>query len=164
MTVMHILSGMGMIAASLLLIMEEEDSFWMMVAIIEDFLPPSYYSPSLIGKRIPFSSKYFGCSQIILLHSSRIQFPLSSIFTIFWNSFAGWSPFVHYFLVWMRIAQERSCTLNPGYEVSGPALYIFVPRCFFVFLCTKRCRQNIPSREYTKARVVIPEKFCVGSA
>ena len=40
---------MGMIAATLLLIMEEEDAFWMMVAIIEDFLPPSYYSPSLIG-------------------------------------------------------------------------------------------------------------------
>ena len=41
--------GMGMIAATLLLIMEEEDAFWMMVAIVEDFLPPSYYSPSLIG-------------------------------------------------------------------------------------------------------------------
>ena len=41
--------GMGMIAATFLLIMEEEDAFWMMVAIIEDFLPPSYYSPSLIG-------------------------------------------------------------------------------------------------------------------
>ena len=38
-----------MIAATLLLIMEEEDAFWMMVAIIEDFLPGSYYSPSLIG-------------------------------------------------------------------------------------------------------------------
>ena len=41
--------GMGMIVATLLLIMEEEHTFWMMVAIIEDFLPPSYYSPSLIG-------------------------------------------------------------------------------------------------------------------
>ena len=29
--------------------MEEEDTFWMMVGIIEDYLPPSYYSPSLIG-------------------------------------------------------------------------------------------------------------------
>ncbi len=38
-----------MIVASLLLLMEEEDVFWMMVAIVEDFLPPSYYSPSLIG-------------------------------------------------------------------------------------------------------------------
>ena len=41
--------GMGMIVATLLLLMEEEDAFWMMVAIVEDFLPPSYYSPSLIG-------------------------------------------------------------------------------------------------------------------
>ena len=40
---------MGMIVATLLLIMEEEDTFWMMVGIIEDYLPPSYYSPSLIG-------------------------------------------------------------------------------------------------------------------
>ena len=136
MTVMHILSGMGMIAASLLLIMEEEDSFWMMVAIIEDFLPPSYYSPSLIGKRIPFSSKYFGCSQIILLHSSRIQFPLSSIFTIFWNSFAGWSPFVHYFLVWMRIAQERSCT---GSSISfGPVI-----KASFLKVCYCKQQNNI---------------------
>ena len=38
-----------MIVATLLLIMEEEDTFWMMVGIIEDYLPPSYYSPSLIG-------------------------------------------------------------------------------------------------------------------
>jgi hypothetical protein len=40
---------MGMIVGSLLLLMEEEDAFWMMVAIVEDFLPASYYSPSLIG-------------------------------------------------------------------------------------------------------------------
>ena len=40
---------MGMIVATLLLIMEEEDAFWMMVAIMEDYSPPTYYSPSLIG-------------------------------------------------------------------------------------------------------------------
>lgn len=38
-----------MIAAMFLLIMEEEDAFWMMTAVIEELLPPSYYSPSLIG-------------------------------------------------------------------------------------------------------------------
>uniref|UniRef100_A0A0B7AAI0 Small G protein signaling modulator 3 n=1 Tax=Arion vulgaris TaxID=1028688 RepID=A0A0B7AAI0_9EUPU len=41
--------GTGVIAASLLLFMEEEDTFWMMCAIIEDLLPASYYSSTLIG-------------------------------------------------------------------------------------------------------------------
>uniref|UniRef100_A0A069DX50 Small G protein signaling modulator 3 n=1 Tax=Panstrongylus megistus TaxID=65343 RepID=A0A069DX50_9HEMI len=41
--------GTGMMAASLLLLMEEEDSFWMMCTIVEDLLPASYYSSSLIG-------------------------------------------------------------------------------------------------------------------
>jgi hypothetical protein len=38
-----------MIAASLLLFMEEEDSFWMMCAIVEDLVPASYFSSTLIG-------------------------------------------------------------------------------------------------------------------
>ncbi|XP_071129041.1 small G protein signaling modulator 3 homolog isoform X2 [Mytilus edulis] len=41
--------GTGVIAASLLLFMEEEDAFWMMCSIIEDLLPASYYSHTLIG-------------------------------------------------------------------------------------------------------------------
>lgn len=41
--------GTGMIAASLLLFMEEEDSFWMMCAIVEDLVPASYFSSTLIG-------------------------------------------------------------------------------------------------------------------
>lgn len=41
--------GTGVIAASLLLFMEEEDSFWMMATIVEDLLPASYYSSTLIG-------------------------------------------------------------------------------------------------------------------
>ncbi|KAG8239521.1 hypothetical protein J437_LFUL016638 [Ladona fulva] len=41
--------GTGMMAASLLLLMEEEDAFWMMCAIVEDLLPASYYSSTLIG-------------------------------------------------------------------------------------------------------------------
>lgn len=40
------------IAASLLLFMEEEDAFWMMCAIIEDLLPASYYSSTLIGVQV----------------------------------------------------------------------------------------------------------------
>lgn len=42
--------GMGVIVASLLLFMEEENVFWMMTSIIEDLLPASYYSSTLIGK------------------------------------------------------------------------------------------------------------------
>ncbi|XP_014681898.1 PREDICTED: small G protein signaling modulator 3 homolog [Priapulus caudatus] len=41
--------GTGMIAASLLLFMEEEDAFWMMATIVEDLVPASYYSSTLIG-------------------------------------------------------------------------------------------------------------------
>ena len=38
-----------MITASLLLFLKEEDAFWMMVCIIEDLLPASYYSANLWG-------------------------------------------------------------------------------------------------------------------
>lgn len=41
--------GMGPIVATLLLFFEEEDAFWLMNAIIEDILPASYYSHTLIG-------------------------------------------------------------------------------------------------------------------
>ena len=40
------------IAASLLLFLEEEESYWMMCAIIEDLLPASYYSSTLIGVQV----------------------------------------------------------------------------------------------------------------
>lgn len=35
--------------ASLLLFLEEEDAFWMMCAIIEDLVPASYFSTTLMG-------------------------------------------------------------------------------------------------------------------
>ncbi|KAF6032031.1 SGSM3 [Bugula neritina] len=41
--------GMGVIVASLLLYMEEEDVFWLTCTIIEDMLPASYFSNSLLG-------------------------------------------------------------------------------------------------------------------
>ncbi|XP_073183212.1 small G protein signaling modulator 3 isoform X3 [Lepidochelys kempii] len=41
--------GTGMVAASLLLFLEEEDAFWMMCAIIEDLVPASYFSTTLMG-------------------------------------------------------------------------------------------------------------------
>ena len=40
---------MGMIAGTLLLFCKEEDVFWMMIAIIEDLLPASYFSSNLWG-------------------------------------------------------------------------------------------------------------------
>lgn len=39
----------GQVAACLLLFLEEEDAFWMMCAIIEDLLPASYFSTTLLG-------------------------------------------------------------------------------------------------------------------
>ncbi|XP_068674823.1 small G protein signaling modulator 3-like isoform X1 [Montipora foliosa] len=41
--------GMGMIVASLLLFVEEEDTFWLMCTVVEDLVPTSYYSSTLIG-------------------------------------------------------------------------------------------------------------------
>ncbi|XP_014255014.1 small G protein signaling modulator 3 homolog [Cimex lectularius] len=41
--------GMGMVAASLLLFLEEDDCFWMMCTIVEDLLPASYYTTTLMG-------------------------------------------------------------------------------------------------------------------
>ncbi|XP_019516134.1 PREDICTED: small G protein signaling modulator 3 isoform X1 [Hipposideros armiger] len=41
--------GTGMVAACLLLLLEEEDAFWMMCAIVEDLLPASYFSTTLLG-------------------------------------------------------------------------------------------------------------------
>ncbi|ERL86155.1 hypothetical protein D910_03568 [Dendroctonus ponderosae] len=41
--------GLGIIAASLLLFIEEENAFWIMVTIVEDLLPASYYSSTLLG-------------------------------------------------------------------------------------------------------------------
>uniref|UniRef100_A0A3Q2XUP5 RUN and TBC1 domain-containing protein 3 n=1 Tax=Hippocampus comes TaxID=109280 RepID=A0A3Q2XUP5_HIPCM len=41
--------GTGMVVSCLLLFMEEEDVLWMMCALIEDLLPPSYFSSTLLG-------------------------------------------------------------------------------------------------------------------
>ncbi|NWT61738.1 SGSM3 protein, partial [Erythrocercus mccallii] len=41
--------GTGMVAASLLLFLEEENAFWMMCAIIEELVPASYFSTTLMG-------------------------------------------------------------------------------------------------------------------
>lgn len=42
--------GTGVIVSSLLLLLEEEDAFWLMATIVEDLLPASYYSSTLLGK------------------------------------------------------------------------------------------------------------------
>jgi len=41
-----------MIVASLLLFVEEEDAFWLMCTIVEDLVPTSYYSSTLIGVQV----------------------------------------------------------------------------------------------------------------
>ena len=41
-------------ATVLLLLLEEEDAFWLLCTIVEDLLPASYYTPSLIGNKLFF--------------------------------------------------------------------------------------------------------------
>ncbi|KAK4303770.1 hypothetical protein Pmani_024242 [Petrolisthes manimaculis] len=41
--------GSGMVVASLLLFLEEEEAFWLMCTVVEDLLPASYYSSTLLG-------------------------------------------------------------------------------------------------------------------
>ncbi|KAH7732229.1 Variant SH3 domain containing protein [Aphelenchoides avenae] len=41
--------GMGVVVASLLIVCGEVNTFWIMCALIEDFLPPNFYSHSLLG-------------------------------------------------------------------------------------------------------------------
>ena len=52
--------GVGVIASILLLLLEEEDAFWLLCAIVEDLLPASYYTPSLIGNfhYLPLIGRY----------------------------------------------------------------------------------------------------------
>ena len=38
--------------ASLLLFVEEEDAFWLMCTVVEDLVPTSYYSSTLIGVQV----------------------------------------------------------------------------------------------------------------
>lgn len=54
--------GTGMIAASLLLLLEEEDAFWMMCTIVEDLLPASYYSSTLLGRHY---QHFFGAINLL---------------------------------------------------------------------------------------------------
>jgi len=42
---------MNLLVAFLLLVMEEEPAFWVFVAIMEDIMPPDYYTPSLLASQ-----------------------------------------------------------------------------------------------------------------
>jgi hypothetical protein len=44
--------SMNYICALLLLHMSEEQAFWVFACMVEDILPPAYYTPSLIGGRV----------------------------------------------------------------------------------------------------------------
>jgi len=43
--------GMGIVVASLILVCSEESTFWIMNSLIENILPPNFYSHSLLGLR-----------------------------------------------------------------------------------------------------------------
>ena len=63
--------GTGTIAASLLLLLEEEDAFWMMATIVEDLLPASYYSSTLLGNILLTCNKL--CKNIMNLNFKNIS-------------------------------------------------------------------------------------------
>ena len=44
--------GMGTVVAHLLLFLEEEDAFWLMSRLVEDVLPPSYFTSDFSGIRV----------------------------------------------------------------------------------------------------------------
>ncbi|CAH1643218.1 unnamed protein product [Spodoptera littoralis] len=78
--------GTGMIAASLLLLMEEEDAFWIMCTTVEDLLPASYYSSTLIGiqadqkvLRSLISTYLPGIDQVLNAHDIEL-----SLITMHW--------------------------------------------------------------------------------
>lgn len=52
--------GMGVIVATLLLFLEEEDAFWLTAAIVEDLLPASYYSSTLLGTSPAYRAAFNG--------------------------------------------------------------------------------------------------------
>ena len=76
--------GTGTIAASLLLLLEEEDAFWMMATIVEDLLPASYYSSTLLGN-IPLSFSYHSCFFLTLSKflSAFLKFCFASFLLFF---------------------------------------------------------------------------------
>ena len=55
--------GMGMIVAIFLLLLEEEDSFWITCAVVEDLLPASYFSSSLVGVQVVLKTLRYICNQ-----------------------------------------------------------------------------------------------------
>ncbi|KIH69231.1 SH3 domain protein [Ancylostoma duodenale] len=64
--------GMGIIVAMLLLFCSEETTFWMMTALIEDILPPNYYSQTLLGVQVIISIMKMKEDEIVELgRSSR---------------------------------------------------------------------------------------------
>ncbi len=47
-----LLQGFNRIAAIALLFMNEEDAFWCLVYIVEQLMPPQYYSKQLVGAQV----------------------------------------------------------------------------------------------------------------
>ena len=64
--------GMGMIVAIFLLLLEEEDSFWITCAVVEDLLPASYFSSSLVGVQV--GATLATEAYWLILHSIRNMF------------------------------------------------------------------------------------------
>lgn len=102
--------GMGMIAATLLLFLKEEDAFWMMVCIVKDLLPSSYYSANLWGAQ----ADQLVLRSLVATHLPRLDSLLSrhsielSLITLHWF-LTLFTSVLHIRLtvrVWDRLFQE----------------------------------------------------------
>ena len=62
--------SMNFLAAVLLLQLSEEQAFWVLAALIEDILPPDYYSVSMLGSRVDQQVRFRNCNGYLQLSLS----------------------------------------------------------------------------------------------
>ncbi|KAB5554308.1 hypothetical protein PHYPO_G00048850 [Pangasianodon hypophthalmus] len=96
--------GTGMVVSCLLLFLEEEDALWMMCALIEDLLPPSYFSSTLLGVQT---------DQRVLRQLIVQYLPQLSLITLHWflTSFASVVDIRVLLRIWDLLFYEGSIVL-----------------------------------------------------
>lgn len=135
--------GMGMIVGTFLLIMEEEDSFWMMASVVEELLPASYYSPSLVGAQADqlvlrglIASTLPALDALITEHDIEISLITLNWFLTLYSSVLHIKVLMR---LWDLLLFEGSKVL---FQVNIPLICI---KCFFItiFFSNKGCPWNV---------------------